>query len=93
MFEAFPATVHGDLGRTLTTTNIVPLYALSNKNNTLLYLTNLNPIKNREATKNNTDFEEEVIQAFQQTFVAADDIGCYVNFKNKLWRKAILLKL
>ncbi|KAI5645679.1 MULE transposase domain-containing protein [Phthorimaea operculella] len=91
-------TIHGDLGSTETSTNIVPLfYVLLTNKETATYEVMFKKIKEAvpafNPAKFTLDFEASALRAIQNVFPDAVIRGCFIHFQRSLFRKAQSLGL
>lgn len=86
-------SIHGDVGSTMTTTNVIPLiFALLPDKKQITYLTLFNLIKSQlsdfEPLTFHCDFELAAINAISTVFPAIELKGCFYHWKRAVWRKA-----
>jgi hypothetical protein len=85
-------TLHGDLGSSQQTTNIVPLvYALMNKKSTEAYTALFSIVKSQipewKPHTFQSDFEAAAMGAFKKVFKLTSIKGCYFHFTQAIWKK------
>ncbi|XP_063394302.1 uncharacterized protein LOC134679329 [Cydia fagiglandana] len=84
--------IHGDLGSTENSTNIIPLvYAMLSSKTKHIYETLFHLIKSRipdwQPEKYKTDYEEAAMQAVTHVFPDIEFNGCYYHSNKSIWRK------
>lgn len=85
-------TIHGDIGSTVNSTNIVPLvYALMSDRQQSSYVALFSLIKSQvpgwNPTKYKTDYEKAAMSAIAKVFPSVIVSGCYYHFNKAIWRK------